>query len=264
MSRVRTLGAALAALALAAVLLAGWAPPALRWPARLGLLFGLPLLAAIAATIALPRSAKRLGSSARVAGTGRYALLLGAAIAVELGAIGAGYGLGWATFTFGDATLEAWKLAAVPLALPFAIAAATLGTEWALHARLWTVAARESSPEAASFLAVGLGVALALPGIVPGFDVVDSAYVGSAVAVALLREATALRLFRSGGLFVAGAYRGVLVAIEAFGLADWYSFWFPVANYVSSVPTFYSLRTLGAAAALALVLAATRRRPAVA
>jgi hypothetical protein len=264
MARVRSLAFALAALALVAVAAAGAVPPGLRWPARLGLLFLVPFAAGVIATLLLPRSSRRLGSSARVLGTARYSGLVALAILLELAAIGLAYALDWVTFTYGEQTLEAWKLLVLPLALPFTLAAATLGTEWALHARLWEVAARESSPEAASFLAVGLGAALALPAITPGFALAEPAYVGASLAVALAREATALRLFRSAGLFVAGAYRGVLVAIEGFGLADWSSFWFPMANYVSSAPAFYSLRVLGAAAALALVVAATRRRPAVA
>jgi hypothetical protein len=264
MARVRALAVVLAALALAAVALAGWVPPALRWPARLGVLFLLPMAAGTAASLLLPRSARRLGSSARVLGTARFPGLIALAVAVDLAAIGAGYALGWATFTYGEQSLEAWKLVAVPLALPFTVAVATLGTEWALHARLWEVAARESSPEAASFLAVGLGAALALPAIVPGFEIADPAVVGSSLVVVLAREAIALRLFQTGGLFVAGAYRGLLLALEGFGIADWFSFWFPMANYVSSAPGFYALRALGAAAALGVVAAATRRREAVA
>ena len=260
MNRVRGLTVALAALALAATALAGWVAPAARWPARLGLLFLLPMAAGAIASILLPRSAKRLGSSARVLGTSRYPGLLAIAIAFDLGAIGAGYALGWTTFTYGEQTLEAWKLFAVPLALPFTIAVATLGAEWALHARLWEVAKRASSTEAASLVAVGTGALLALPAIAPGFAIVDRHYVASALAIAILREVIALRLFRTGGLFVAGAYRGVLIAFEGFGIADWYSFYFPMANYVSSAPAFYALRALGPAAALALVLVATRAR----
>jgi len=259
--RLRWLALSLAALGAVATLGAGWAPAEWRWPVRLAVIFVVPMIAGVVATLWLPRSAKRLGSSARVLGTARFHLVIAAAVLLDLAVIGLGYALDWATFTYGEQTLEAWKKLAVPLALPFTVAVATLGTEWALHARLWEVAARERGAAWATTLAVGLGVGLALPGIAPGFVAADGAYLLSALVVAALNEATALALFRSGGLFVAGAYRGTLLAISGFGLADWSSFWFPLANYVSSVPAFYALRAVGPLAALLFVAWATRRRP---
>jgi hypothetical protein len=261
MERVRTLAVALVALAVAATAAIGEVPAGLRWPARVTLVVVLPVLAGAIATLLLPRSAKRLGSSARVRGTARFHTVVAAVLVLDLAAIGAGYLLGWTTFTFGEQALEARKLLVLPLALPFTIAAATLGSEWALHARLWEVAARGSSPGAATALAVAVGTALAAPAIVPGFDVGDGGFVASALLVAATREWIALALFRAGGLLVAGAYRGVLVAIEAFGLADWQSFHFPLANYVSSTPAFDLLRVAGPLAAAAVVAFAVRRRP---
>ena len=258
--RARRLAALLVALALAATWACGLISTALQWPARLALLFALPFAASIAATLLLPREPRREGASARIAGTARLHFVVAAAIALDLGAIGVGYGLGWATLTYGDQSLHAHKLLAVPLALPFTLAAATLGTEWALHARLWEALARAGRRSEASVLAVFAGVALSLPALVPGFRIDEPAFVAGGIALALLREATALALFRTGGLFVAGAWRGTLVALEAFGLGDWNSFYFPMANYVTSEPLFYLLRVAGGAAALAAVLALTRRR----
>lgn len=260
MLRVRWLALALVALAAVAVAGAGAAPRAFAWPARLAVVFALPFAAGVVATLVLPRSPRRLGRSVRVRGTARFHLVLLAAVVLDLGAIGAGYLLGWTTFTFGDQTLEAWKRLAVLLALPFTIMVATMGSEWALHARLWSVGARQGRRGEATLLALAAGVALASPAFVPGFAVADRGFVAAALATALLREATALRLFRGGGLFPAGAYRGTLLAVDAFGLYDWYGFFFPLANYVSSEPRFYLTRAAGPLAALALVVAFVRPR----
>jgi hypothetical protein len=260
MRRVRWLALALVALAVAGVVGAGVAPPALGWPARLAVVFALPFAAGVVASLVLPRSPRRLGRSVRVGGTSRFHLVVLAAVLLDLGAIGAGYALGWTTFTFGDQRLEAWKLVAVPLALPFTIMVATLGAEWALHARLWSVGVRQGQGGEATLWALVAGVALASPAILPGFAVADRAYVAAALSTALAREATALLLFRAGGLFPAGAYRGTLLAVDAFGLNDWYGFFFPMANYVSSEPLFYLLRAAGPLAALALVAALARAR----
>lgn len=260
MNRARLLAVALLVLAGLATFGAGAAPPRFGWPARLLVLFGLPLAASITATLVLPREPRRMGTSAKVVGTARFHPILAGALLLDLGAIGVGHALGWVNFTHGDQALQARKLLAVPLALPFTIAAATLGTEWALRARLWETLARSGRSREAATLSIAIGAALTLPAFVPGFELADPAFVACAVASALLREAASLTLFKSGGLFVAGAYRGTLQAIEAFGLGDWYGFWFPIANFVTSEPRFYVLRVAGVAAALGLILVATRRR----
>jgi hypothetical protein len=259
MRRVRQLAFVLVALGLAATAAAGAAPPTWRWPARFALLFGLPLAASVAASLLLPRERGREGSSARVAGTGRLHALIAAAILIDLAPIGIGYLLGWTTFTFGEQALEARKLLAVPLALPFTIAAATLGTEWALRARLYEVGLRAGHAADAARLSVVAGTALALPFVAPGFEAASVGVLLSWLAITILREATSVVLFRAGGLLPVGAWRGSLVAIEAFGLADWSLFHFPMANYVSSEPAFDALRVAGPAAALALVALAARR-----
>jgi len=258
MSRSRQLALLLVALATLATFAAGMVPAVLLRPARIGLLLGLPLVAGAVASVLLPRSAKRLGRSARVRGTARFHLVLAGALALDLGAVGIAYALDWATLTYGDQALQAWKLVAVPIALPFTIAAATLGAEWALHARLWEVVSRENGARRATVLAIACGVALAVPALAPGFRVEKDAFLVAGLAIALLRETTTLALFRRGGLFVAGAYRGTLMAIDGVGLGDWFAFYFPVANYVSSAPGFYVLRVAGPLAALLLVLASSR------
>jgi hypothetical protein len=260
MRRVRQLAFVLVALGLAATAAAGAAPPTWRWPARLALLFGLPLAASVAASLLLPRERGREGSSARVAGTGRLHAVIAAAILIDLAPIGIGYLLGWTTFTFGEQALEARKLLAVPLALPFTIAAATLGTEWALRARLYEAGARAGDAATAARLSIVAGTALAMPFFAPGFEAASMGVLVSWCAISILREATSLALFRAGGLLPVGAWRGSLAAIEAFGLADWSLYHFPMANYVSSEPAFDLLRVAGPAAALALVVVAARRR----
>lgn len=260
MRSVRLLALALVALGVVATFVAGATPPAFLWPARLGLVFALPFVAGVVASLLLPRSPRRVGRSVRVRGTSRFHLLILAAVGLDLAAIGVGYLMDWATFTYGDQTLAAWKRLAVPLALPFTVAVATLGSEWALHARLWSVGRRQGRPVEAVAWALGCGVVLALPAIAPGFRRLDDGFLVAALAVALLREATSLLLFRSGGLFVAGAYRGTLVAIEAFGLSDWHGFYFPLANYVSSEPAFQILRVAGPLAAMLFIATSAKPR----
>ena len=259
MPRARTLALVLVLLGGAATVGCGFVPRALLWPARLALLFALPFAASIAATLLLPRESGREGASVKVAGTSRFLPVIALALALDLGAVGAGYGLGLVGFASGARALEPLKLLVVPLALPFTIAAATLGTEWALHARLWESLSRAGRPREATFAALAAGVALAVPALAPGFGADAAVFVAAGVTLALLREATALALFRAGGLFVAGAWRGALVGLEAFALGDRSSFFLPLVSYASE-PRFYLVRVAGGVAALIVVLAACRRR----
>jgi hypothetical protein len=260
MVRARALALVLVALAAATTWVCGQAGPALGWTARLALLFALPFAASVAASLILPREPVRQGASVKVLGTARFLPVVALALLCDLGAVGAGYALGLVTFTYGDQALEAHKLLAVPLALPFTIAASTLGTEWALRARLFEAPRLAGQGGEGALLSIAAGTALALPALAPGFEIADLAFFTAGVAIAALREATALALFRGGGLFVAGAWRGALVAIESFGLGDWNAFWFPMANYVTSDPRFYWLRVAGPLAAFALVATFAHRR----
>jgi hypothetical protein len=259
MPRTRLLALLLALLAFAVTALAGAVPRRFGWPAGLALLFLLPLAASILATVLLPREPGREGASTRVAGTARFHPLIALLLVLDLGVIGVGYAMGWVTLTFGGGTFQAHKLLALPLALPFTIAAATLGTEWALRARLWETIARQGRRREAAILSIGAGVLLALPALAPGFEIVDRPFLAAGLAIAALREATSLALFRAGGLFVVGAWRGTLVALEAFGLGDRFGFYFPLASFVSSEPRFYLLRVAGPALACAAAFAAERR-----
>jgi hypothetical protein len=260
MRRARALALVLVALAAAATLSCGRVAWAGQWPARLALVFVLPFAASVAASLLLPREPARQGASVKVSGTARFLPIIGVAILLDLGAVGAGYALGFLGFARGDPTLETQKFL-VLLALPFTFAATTLGTEWALRARLFDAPRHAGQPGEVALLSIAAGTALALPAIVPGFEVVDVAFVAGALAVAGLREATALFLFRGGGLFVAGAWRGALVAVEAFALGDAHAFYLPATHYLASDPRFYWIRAAGALLAFAFVFVFAERRP---
>lgn len=88
---------------------------------------------------------------------------------------------------------------------------------------------------------------------------------GLAAALLAFAELTLVLLFvRGGGLVVAGLYRGLLVFTEAFVINDWYSLFFPAANYVADGPWFYVARAATAALAFGLVAALLGRRREVA
>jgi hypothetical protein len=261
LARARALAALLAAAGVLATLALGLVPAAGRWPARLALLFVLPLVVSVAATLLLPREPGREGASVRIAGTARFHPILAAAIALDTLPFGVGLLLGWTNVAWADPSHLARRWAAVALAIPLTIAAATLGSEWALRARLWEAMARAGRPREAALLSCAAGSLLALPAIAPGFVAASAPFAAAALVTALLREATALTLFRRGGLFVAGAWRGTLVAFEAFALGDAYAFWSPLARLASNLPLFYLLRVAGPLAALVVVVMAVRRAP---
>ncbi len=208
----------------------------------------------------MPRG--REASTARVAGTGRLHGWIAAAIALDLAPIGLAVALGWTALALGDPMQVARRVLLFLLVLPFAIAAATLGGEWALHARLLAPAERAGRPGEGVLLALAAGLALALPVLSPGLrvPVVDLAL--AAAGVVLLREAAAIVLFRAGGLLPAGAWRGTLAAVDALLLADWspWRAWIEAPAAVAA--GFAPLRLLGPAAALALLALAARRRAA--
>ena len=259
LARARALAALLVALGALVTLAVGLVPSAGRWPARLALLFLLPLAASVAATRLLPREPEREGASVQITGTARFLPILAAAIALDALPFGIGRLLGWTNVAWADFSGRRW--AAVVLAIPLTIAAATLGSEWALRARLWEVVERAGRRREAALLSCGAGALLALPAIAPGFVAATAPYAAAALATALLREATALALFRRGGLFVAGAWRGTLIAFEAFALGDARAFWSPLAHLESSQPRFYLLRVAGPLAALVVAVLGARDAP---
>jgi len=250
MPNVRRLALALVLLGPAAAALAALLPRAAWSAGRLAVLVLLPIVAGGLASLLVPRG--REASTARVAGTGRLHGWIAAAIALDLAPIG----------LLGDPMQVARRVLLFLLVLPFAIAAATLGGEWALHARLLAPAERAGRPGEGVLLALAAGLALALPVLSPGLrvPVVDLAL--AAAGVVLLREAAAIVLFRAGGLLPAGAWRGTLAAVDALLLADWspWRAWIEAPAAVAA--GFAPLRLLGPAAALALLALAARRRAA--
>lgn len=181
----------------------------------------------------------------------RLAPWLAAALALDLAALPLGYALGWLTLTYGDQELEARKVYTWIWALPLAILLSTFATEWALRGRLWRACAAAGAERLGWVLACLCGLALATPVFAPGFAIADGGFVAAALAVAAAHELGFTLLYRRAGLFAAGVARGGLLYFDAFLLADWYSLYFPAANYVSSEPRFYVLRGLLAWVALA-------------
>jgi hypothetical protein len=260
MPNVRRLALVLALLGPAAAALAALLPRAAWGAGRLAVLVLLPIVAGGLASLLVPRG--REASTARVAGTGRLHGWIAAAIALDLAPIGLALALGWTALALGDPMQVARRLLLFLLVLPFAIAAATLGSEWALHARLLAPAGRAGRPGEGALLALVAGLALALPALAPGLrlPVIDLAL--AAAGVVLLREAAAIVLFRAGGLLPAGAWRGTLAALDALLLTEWSPWRAWLAEPAAVAPGFAPLRLLGPAAALVLVAFAARRRAA--
>ncbi len=257
--RSRFLTALLIALGALVTLALGQVPVEGRWPARLALLFALPFAASVAATLLLPREPGREGESVRIAGTARFHPVLAGAILLDLAPLVAGALLGWATVARVPSAHPALRLLLTAVALPLTIAAATLGSEWALRARLWATMARAGRPREAALASCAAGTLLALPALLPGFTAPAAPFACAIVLTVVLREATALALFRRGGLFVVGAWRGTLVAIEAFALGEGSAFWSPFARLESKEAIFHLVRATGPLAALLLVTLSSRR-----
>ncbi len=254
MKRVLLLALILVALGVGAAALAGEVGAASRGALRWLALLGLPLLVGLAGVLVVPRP-----RSPGPPGAPRSALLAAALVLLDLAPIGAGFLLHQVTFTYGDQTLAAGRLVAIAVGLPLVVAVTIAGWERGLRERLYGGALAAGSPLWGAVASVVAGVALSLVVFVPGFEAMDRAFAAAAGGTAILREATAVRLWRSGGRAVSGLYRGLLAGVEGLLLADWASFWFPVGNFVSSDEGFAWLRVAGPAAALACALVATRR-----
>jgi hypothetical protein len=211
---------------------------ALRWV----VLLGLPILVGLLGAVLVPRPRLAPFSFDR-----RLALLAGALVVLDLLPIGAGFLLHQVTFTYGDQTLAAGRILAVVIGLPALVAVTIVGWERGLRERLCGGAAAAGAPGWGAVLSIGAGVALSLVAFAPGFEPMDRSFAAAACGTALLREATAVRLWRAGGRALSGLYRGVLAGIEGLVIADWASFWFPSANFVSSDPLFPWLRLAGPA-----------------
>jgi hypothetical protein len=223
---------------------------ALRWL----VLLGLPILVGVLGTALVPRP--RLASRAFDRG---LALLAGALVIVDLLPIGAGFLLHQVTFTYGDQTLAAGRILAVVVGLPALVVVTIAGWERGLRERLCGGATAAGAAGWGAVLSIGAGVALSLVAFAPGFEPMDRSFAAAACGTALLREATAVRLWRAGGRALSGLYRGALAGIEGVVIADWASFWFPSANFVSSDPLFAGLRLAGPALGLGCAWYFTRR-----
>ncbi len=177
-----------------------------------------------------------------------------AALLADFSFLGIGHALGWVTFTFGDQGFSGHPARTLLWSLPLCLLVATLGWEWTLRGTLLTAWAEGIPRPAALLLSCASGVWLAAPLIVPGLDVPDPHYVLAAFVSAACREGSFGLIFASGaGLAAAGIYRGLLLYLDAFVINDWYSVHFPAANFTSSEPAFYLIRSVSAVLAAALV-----------
>jgi hypothetical protein len=182
-------------------------------------------------------------------------------IVLDLGVIGVAYLRDWVTFTYGDQALAAGRVWLPLWALPLSIAAGLLA-ERGLRAGLWRSLTEKGEPTLGAMVSAACGVALALPAILPRWQVPDPAFVGAALVTAVAREVALILVYRRGGLLPAGGARGILIFVEAYALNDWYAAHFPAANYVSSEPAFYAVRALAALAGAGILTYGLRRRTA--
>ena len=189
----------------------------------------------------------------------RLLLWIGVAIAVDLAPIGIAYQLGWLTLTYGDQQLAATRATTALWALPLLILLATRFYERTLRGRLFQEALASWGAPAAWTLSLLCGTALALPAIAPGLSLSAPAFVAAALVTALAREIGSTVLYRASGLLAAGIFRGTLLFVDFYLIADWLAPVFPSANYVTSGDTFYLLR---AASPLVAALLLVRFLPA--
>ena len=189
----------------------------------------------------------------------RLLLWIGVALAVDLAPIGIGYRLGWLTFTFGDQQLAASRATTALWAWPLLVVVATRFYERTLRGQLFRGAEESWGTAAAWCLTLACGTALALPTIAPGFSFGEPAFVAAALVTALSREIGSTVLYRASGLFAAGLFRGTLLFVDFYLIAEWLAPVFPSADYVTSGDSFYLLR---AASPLVAALLLVRALPA--
>ena len=181
------------------------------------------------------------------------------ALVVDYSFLGAGHLLGWITYTYGDQQLSGHPFRAMTWGLPLCLAIGLFGWEWSLRRTLLVSWAGHVPRPAALAISCVAGLALSAPSIVPGLSVPDPAFVAASFLVVACREVSFGLVFLSGaGLPAAGLYRGLLIYIDAFLIADWYGLWFPLANFTTSEPKFYVLRGATSVLATGVVAAALR------
>ena len=168
----------------------------------------------------------------------RLLLWIGVAIAVDLAPIGIGYRLGWLTFTYGDQQLAATRAMTALWALPLLVVLTMRFYERVLRGQLFAGALESWGAPAAWALTLLCGTALALPVVAPGFTFSEPAYVAAALVTALAREIGSTVLYRASGLVAAGLFRGTLLFVDFYLIADWLAPVFPSANYDTSGDSF--------------------------
>ena len=248
------------------------APPvallALGSPARFGgpliyrllVTWGVPAAAALLALLFSLRGARGLLFPGAPRTLRRLIPWCFAAFVVDFSFLGAGHAVGWITFTYGDQGYSGHPARTVLWALPLCLFVGVFGWEWALRRTLFVSWARYIGRPIALLISCAVGVALAAPAILPGLMVPDPAYAAAAFVVVACREISCALIFASGaGLPAAGIYRGLFAYLDTFVLNDWYSVQFPAANYTTSEPMFYLVRSAAAVLSTALVAAGAHR-----
>ncbi|MEO8195711.1 MAG: hypothetical protein ABI689_03210 [Thermoanaerobaculia bacterium] len=181
------------------------------------------------------------------------------AVVLDLAPLGIGFQAGWLTFTFGESQLLSSRLMTALWAWPLLMAVSIRFYESTLRGRLFSGLAESWGAAGAWMLSLLCGTALALPAIAPGFVFAAPVVAAAGLATALGREIGATVLFRASGLVAAGIFRGTLVFLDFFLVADWLHPVFPSADYSSGSGTFHLLR---AASPLAAALLLARALPA--
>ncbi len=230
---------------------------------RQAVTWGLPVAAALLASAVFfrrPGLAALRGSAAGRRDSPGTLLRLApwclAALVADYSFLGMGHALGWVTFTFGDQGFSGHPARTLLWSLPLCLALATLGWEWTLRGTLFASWAERLPKPAALLISCASGIGLAAPLILPGLDVPDPHFVLAAFMTAACREISFGLIFASGaGLPAAGLYRGLLAYLDAFVINDWYSVHFPAANFTSSEPAFYLIRSVTSVLAAVLIAA---------
>jgi hypothetical protein len=250
MSASARLAAALTALGLGAIALAGALADSSPRVLRAGLLVLLPLAVGALGTLLVRPPARPRPAAAEVPIPAvRHLPLLLALLLADLLPVALGWLTGHVTIAVRAPVVTPFGLLALiagAAVLPFV---ATVGWEWGLRARLYAPWAEAGRTRLAFAASVVCGTLLSLPAIAPGFRSPERDFVVAALVSAALREAIAVRLYRRAGVLLSGAFRGLATFGEAFLLADWHSPWLPVASWVAGDAGFYALRPAGPALA---------------
>jgi hypothetical protein len=247
----RRLTVALLLLALAAAAVVGRAPHGGSAAVRWALLLLLPLaVGALATLFEPPPRSPRFPASVPMPTPVHLPLVL-ALLACDLGGLAAALAGRWATAVPGDTLFVRLWPVTLGVGLPAVIGAMTLGWEWGLRQRLYGSLAAIGRPRGGALLSIVAGSALALPVIAPGLARPALETALALVAVAALREATALRLYRRAGILLSGSYRGAVAALDALLVADAATLWLPALTYEPTASARW-LRAAGPLAALLL------------